>query len=437
MGQLATEDCTMPQTDTRSLQQIKRETEQTRAGLTDTVEQLKTSVADTASDIRQRISPDAIKAEVSDYIKSRGERLLNDVSAAARRNPMQAVAVGASVAYPLLRLARAIPLPVLMVGAGLFFAGSKTGQAATQKASDVASDLSDEVVRRAREFGDQVGESASVAKAYASDQFDRVSAAVSGGTDQVSRTADAAGATLASNSKTLQDRAASLGSTLSDRATDLRDQGVRMAGSAAATVQDKAASFGSSLSDRATDLKDQGIRMASSAATTVQDIASSATSVARNAAGTTAHAGLDAARVVRDTASDLTDRAGKTMFQTIEQNPLLVAGVGVLIGGLIASAFPRSDIEDALVGDASTAVKRRAQAAASQGFDAAKTAVGEVYDEATLQADAEGLTPDGIGKAAQDIGQRVRRVAESAVTTAFEPTQENHQPSTHGETDHG
>ena len=104
----------MPLTDTRSLQQIKRETEQTRAGLTDTVEQLKTSVAETASDIRHRISPEAIKAEVSGYIKSRGEQLLNDVTSAARRNPMQAVAVGASVAYPLLRLARAIPLPVLM-----------------------------------------------------------------------------------------------------------------------------------------------------------------------------------------------------------------------------------------------------------------------------------------------------------------------------------
>src|SRR5712675_1109852 len=137
----------MPLTDTRSLQQIKRETEQTRAGLTDTVEQLKTSVADTASDIRHRLSPDAIKAEVSDYIKSRGEQLMNDVTDAARRNPMQAVAVGASVAYPLLRMARAIPLPVLMVGAGLFFAGSKTGQSATRKADEMASDISDEVGR--------------------------------------------------------------------------------------------------------------------------------------------------------------------------------------------------------------------------------------------------------------------------------------------------
>jgi hypothetical protein len=394
----------MPQTDTRSLQQIKRETEQTRAGLTDTVEQLRTSVAETASDIRQRISPDAIKAEVSDYIKSRGERLLNDVTAAARRNPMQAVAVGASVAYPLLRLARSIPIPVLMMGAGLFLAGSKTGQAATQKASDVASDLSDEVGRRARDFGNQVGESASAAKTYASDQLDRVSAAVSGGTDQVSRSADTAGDTLASNSQKLQERAAS---------------------------------FGASVSNRATDLRDEGIRAASSAAATVQDIASGATSVGQTASGTTADAGLDAARAVSDKASDLTERAGKTIFETIEQNPLLVAGVGLLVGGLIASVLPRSDMEDDLVGDASTAVKRRAQTAASQGFDTAKNAVGEVVDEATRRAQEEGLTPDGIGKAAQDVGQRVRRVAETAVTTAFEPTQDDHQPSTHGGTDHG
>jgi hypothetical protein len=394
----------MPQTDTRSLEQIKRETEQTRAGLTDTVEQLRTSVAETASDIRHRISPDAIKAEVSDYIKSRGERLMNDVTAAARRNPMQAVAVGASVAYPLLRLARAIPLPVLMVGAGLFFAGSKTGQSVTQKASDVASDLTDEVVRRARELGDQVGDSASAAKAYGSDQFDRVSATVSGGTDQVSRAADTAGATLSSNSQKLQDKAASFGNSLSGSATDLRDEGIRLAGSAAAAVQ---------------------------------DIASGAAFAARNAVDTTADAGLDAAKAVRDKASDLTDRAGKTFFQTIEQNPLLVAGVGLLVGGLIASALPRSDIEDGLVGDASTAVKRRAQTAASQGFDTAKNAVGEVYDETTRQAEVEGLTPDGIGKAAQDMGQRVRRVAEHAVTTAFETPQHDQQPIAQGETNHG
>jgi hypothetical protein len=434
----------MPQTDTRSLQQIKRETEQTRAGLTDTVEQLKTSVADTAADIRHRISPDAIKAEVSDYIKSRGEQLVNDVTAAARRNPIQAVAVGASLAYPLLRLARSIPVPVLMVGAGLFLAGSKTGQAVTQKASDIAADLSEDVMRRAHDFGDQVEDSASAAKAYASDQFDRVTSAISGGASQVGRSADATGAALASNSRTLQEKAASLqdkavslGGSVADRAQNLRDQGARMAGSAAAAVQDTAASLGDTLASRANDLKDQGLRMASSAGSTVQDLASGASSAARNAAANAADVGLDAARAVRDRASDLTDRAGKTIFQTIEQNPLLVAGVGLFIGGLIASALPRSDIEDGLVGGASNAVKRRAQDAAIQGLDAAKNAAGEVYAQTSRMAEAEGLTSEGIGKAAQDITQRARRVAESAVTTAFEPPQENHQPRNYGDTKNG
>jgi hypothetical protein len=394
----------MPHADTRSLQQIKRETEQTRAGLTDTVAQLKTSVAETASDIRHRISPDNIKAEVSGYIKSRGEQLLNDVTSAARRNPMQAVAVGASVAYPLLRLARAIPLPVLMVGAGLFFAGSKTGQAASQKASDVAADLSVDVVRRAREWGDQVQDTASAASTYASEQFDRVSSAVAVGTDQVRGVADAAGAAVASNSQKIKDSAAAAGASLSERANSLKDEGLRFAGSAAAAVQ---------------------------------DIASDATAAARSTAGTVADTGMNAARTLGNKASDAADQARKTIFQTIEQNPLLVAGVGLLLGGLIASALPRSEFEDDLVGDTSDMAKRRAQTVASQGFDAAKGAVGEIYNETARQAEAEGLTTDGIGQAAQDIGQRVRRVAEAAVTTAFEPSEQDHQPIAHGENDHG
>ena len=91
----------------------------------------------------------------------------------------------------------------------------------------------------------------------------------------------------------------------------------------------------------------------------------------------------------------------------------------------------------AVDGTAINAAKRRAQAAASQGFEAAKGAVGEIYNETARQAEAEGLTTDGIGKTAQDISQRVRRVAEAAVTTAFEPSEKDHQPIAHGENDHG
>jgi len=426
----------MSQTDTRSLQQIKRETERTRAGLTDTVEQLKTSVADTASEIRQRVSPESIKAEVSDYIKSRGEQLVNDVTAAAQKNPMQAVAVGASLAYPLFRLARSIPAPVLMVGVGLFLAGSKTGQDVTQKASDMASDLSKDLIKHAQELGDQVGESATAAKNYASDQLDHVSSAVSSVAGKVS-SADNAGVAVAAGSRTVQDQAASLGGTVAGRATEIKEESVRMASSAATAVQETAAYLGESVADRASDLGEQVVRMASTTGDAVNDLVSGTASTVRNTANTTADAARDAAMAARDTASDLAGRAGKTIFQTIEQNPVVVAGVGLLIGGLIASALPRSDIEDDLVGDASDLVKRKAEDAASQGIDAAREAAGQVYSEATRLAEAEGLSPKGIAEAAQNIGHRVRRVAETAVTTAFEPEQENPQPRTPGETNHG
>jgi hypothetical protein len=268
----------------------------------------------------------------------------------------------------------------------------------------MAADLSEEMVRRAHDLSDQVQDTASSAKNYASDQYERISSAVAGGSSQVKGAANAAGATIASSSD---------------------------------KIKESAVSAGTALSDRANSLKDDGLRIVSSSAATVQDIASGATAAARSAASAVADTGMEAARTIGAKATDASDRAGKTIFETIEHNPLLVAGVGLLLGGLIASALPRSEFEDDLVGDTSSAAKRQVHAAASKGFDTAKSAIGGIYDETSLQAEAEGLTTEGLGKAAQDVTQRVRRVAEAAVTTAFEPSEENHQPNTRGENDHG
>ncbi len=383
-----------------SLGELKRETEQTRAGLTQTVEQLRTSVSDTASDRRQRLSPESIKAEVSDYVRSRGERLVEDVTAAARRNPMQAVAVGASIAYPLLRLARAIPMPVLLIGAGLFFTGSKTGQGAMQKASDMASDLTDEARQRGHDLSDQVGSSVASARDAATDAVDRIGEMMSAGADRLRSSVDSAGAAL-------------------NAQTD--------------TVRGGTASLADAASAKGRDLKGNVVDLADAAGERAKGFVSDGSSAVQSALASTRDTAVEMARDLRDRAAAASDRAGKTMFQTIEQNPLLVAGVGLLIGGLIASALPRSEIEDNLVGEASEAAKNRARDAASRGFDAAKGAAGEILENVARQAGAEGLTSDGLDTAAKDIGQRVRRVAEAAVTTAFEPENKPTSPADGGE----
>jgi uncharacterized protein YjbJ (UPF0337 family) len=380
----------MQQASDRSVRELQRETEQTRAGLTQTVEQLKTSVSDTASEIRQRISPENIKAEVSDYVRSRGERMLTDITEAARRNPMQAVAVGASVVYPLLRLAKSIPLPILMVGAGLFFAGSKSGQSLTQKASDMASDLSDELGRRSHDLSDQVAATVNTVKGAVSDAAEKAGEALttaSAGADQMRRAATSSAADL----------------SLSDR------------------LKESAGSVSDAIHSRASGMKESASRVASSAVDSSRDIVAGAATITRDAVSSATDAGLGAAKDIRDKASDYTNRAGKSALDTIQENPLLVAGVGLLIGGLIASALPKSDLEEDLVGNAAAAAKRRAGEVASQGFDAAKNAAGEILENVARQAGAEGLTADKLDETARDIGQRVRRVAESAVTTAFNP----------------
>ena len=374
----------MSQGDTRSLQEIRRETEQTRASLTTTVDELRGTVTDTATDIKNRLRPDAIKAEVSGYIKSRGEQLLQDLTDMARRNPMQAVAVGASIAYPALRLARAIPLPVLMIGAGLFLTGSKTGQDLSRKASDLAGDLSDEAQRRAQALGDQVSQAASDAKGSAADALNRTGEALGSLTDRLRQTgseaADAFRNQMEAGSQTIQDAAGQAADALGATKDKLSH-----AADAPARIVQEASEF----------VRDTGTRAA--------------------------HSGQEFLDTTRAQASRLSGQAAGTVRDTFQQNPLLVAGVGLLIGALIASALPKSDIEENLAGDASDAVRRKAREAAAAGFDAAKGATGEILANVAQQATAEGLTPDGLARSAQDVSQRVQRVAERAVTTAFDP----------------
>jgi len=52
----------------RSVKELRREFERSRAELAATVDQLRTRISNTAEDSRHKVSPEHIKSEVSDYI---------------------------------------------------------------------------------------------------------------------------------------------------------------------------------------------------------------------------------------------------------------------------------------------------------------------------------------------------------------------------------
>jgi hypothetical protein len=393
----------MSESDTRSVSQIRRETEQTRAALITTVEELRGTVSDTATDIKSRLRPDAIKAEVSRYIRSRGEQLFHDVKEAARRNPMQAIAVGASVAYPAMRMARAIPLPILMIGAGLFLAGSKTGQDLTQKASDLAADATEEARRRVDDLRSQASELGHQAAQAVADVRDQATQAAPG----------------------VRDHAARAVSDVRDLTANALDRG-----------GDNISGTARRVSDQVNQLADQTTQVANRSANAAQETTSQVTDSLRDAQTRATEAGrelFDAARerltAAGENLSHARRKTANTIRDSIQQNPLLLAGVGLLVGGLIASALPKSETEQGLLGDASDTVKRRARQAAAAGFESAKGATGEILANMAQQASAEGLSPEGLAQGAQDVTQRLQRVADRAVTTAFDPDQhrENHQ----------
>ena len=124
-----------------SVSALRAEAEVNRARLTGTVEDLRTQVADTATDLKERLSPSAIKAEVSGYVRESRDQLWHTLEQKARDNPLQAVAVGAAIAYPAFQLLRAMPAPLLLVGAGLLLSKTTGNQtAAISKATDAVGD---------------------------------------------------------------------------------------------------------------------------------------------------------------------------------------------------------------------------------------------------------------------------------------------------------
>jgi hypothetical protein len=88
------------------LDRLERDAERSRAQLTDTVDHL-------GERLGRNVSAAAIKEEIGEYLVRR-----------ANENPLLALGAAAAVGYPLWRFLANIPLPVLLVGAGVAVSGS-------------------------------------------------------------------------------------------------------------------------------------------------------------------------------------------------------------------------------------------------------------------------------------------------------------------------
>jgi hypothetical protein len=303
---------------TRSVEELRRDSEQSRAQLAATVDRLREQIADTAEDIRYKVSPENIKAEVSGFISHKTHGWMDTLKQQAMDNPMQAIAAGTAIAVPAMRLARGFPLPLLMIGAGLALSSKTVRDRAAEAAApgiEKAREVIDEASERAQSLGDgmrkamshadrQTAGMAGEARESAGGTGDAASGMAGDLRDRATQAADA----VANKVRSGMDAASEMAKEQMDRVRlTAKDAATAAPATTSKVIRDNAALIGG------IGIAIGAILAASLPSTRVEaSMAGKASDRVKRAAGTAAQSGFEAAK---DTVLSAADAAARSISE--------------------------------------------------------------------------------------------------------------------------
>jgi uncharacterized protein YjbJ (UPF0337 family) len=331
------------------LDQLESEAAAQRALFADAADGVRSRIADTADDLRENLSPSRI-------VRRTGENWRSWIEQRARDNPIQVASAAAMLAYPAWRIARALPLPVLIAGAGVLLSG-KARLSATQAGEFLA-----DAGSKTRKIGNRLADATAQASDTAAENLGLVGASA---TESVNRTSD-----------TIREAASSAAGNIKEHL-------------ARATETATAALSGA-------------VESMTPSEATIQSLRGSA-------------------RVAANTAADITEQAARSgaaysraAADAIAQNPLLIGGLGLAAGGLLAALLPHSKADGQILGGLARSIQDGTNHALSEGHQRATQAVSNLQRRAVGEAEARGLMPGAIQDAVDDLKDRANDVAVAA-----------------------
>jgi ElaB/YqjD/DUF883 family membrane-anchored ribosome-binding protein len=375
-----------------SVEDLRRESERTRAQLVSTVVELREKVGETAAELKARASPAHIKQEVRSFVREEQRSLMQTVQERVRENPLQAAAVGAMLAYPAWGLLRAIPAPLLLIGAGLWLTGAQ-GKRTLARTQDKAANLAADKLAAA---GDAAG-------------------AMS---DRAQELAGQAGDTLAKVGSTVAARAGVVADEARHALHDGRDAVAAAVRTVRDGVQDAVRSAGEQVNS--------GAAMMADARGTMPAKVTDAVAAGRQS--------LDSAR---ERVVDRSRKAAGSAIAFVEENPLLVAGIGLAAGAFLGSALPASETEKRVLGKASDLLKAEVGAKAARAVQRASEKADEIGAEVAAAAEREGLGIEAIKAPVAAAVEGVRNAAERGLEAAFPDTAVSPEAENTGSTGSG
>jgi hypothetical protein len=350
-------------------------------------------LAESLDELGDRLTPGQVFDEVLTYARGGSGVFFRALSNAARENPIPSLLIGAGC---MMFLSERTGLSRLMghsfsgtpegvykvrgnggsMGSRAAGAMSDAASAASSATSRAASTMTDAAGNALDSAGNVIGAAASRAGSAAQS----VQSGVRSATDYASERASSVAGGVRRGVGAVGDTVSSASQTVRETANDMRDQ---VAG-AAGQLRQTAGQVGSTMRDYSTAAGEQVSAMAEQVAQT---------------ADRTRQQASRAARQVKQKATS-----------TIYEQPLLFAAIGLAVGAAIAAALPSTETEDEWMGDASDSVKDTVSEVASNQYEAAKAAAGNVLQEAKGAVEKQGLTPSAAAEVARNVGDKVKQV---------------------------
>jgi DNA-binding protein YbaB len=342
----------MTDTSNKSSTEIEREVESTRAGLEDTLGQL-----------RDRVQPRAVVDEVWEFASGSG---------------------GGDFARNLGRSVRDNPIPVVLIGAGLAWLMSGKGTPSFGSSSSYGDEYDDEnyTYGARRRVGSSGYSSPYTRRDFETEGYEHYEGDEPGMIDKARGGLRSAGGTISDAAHRAADAVTGAVSTVSDKISGAASS----ATGAFSGAGSRASEFGGYAGDRAAYLRDRASRMGNQA--------------------------------YRGGAS-----AGRRVGEFADQQPLLVAAMGLAIGAIVGASFRATEAERRLMGEQADRLKAQAAELAHEGYERAASAVQHTFDEVKSEAEAQGLTTQDAKGAVGSLGDRVKAVYEKGKETLADEVQ--------------
>jgi hypothetical protein len=210
-------------------------------------------------------------------------------------------------------------------------------------------------------------------------------------------------------------RISAAGQTLPGAARGMTEAVGAAAEATGSMVGDAIAGPASRASDAARQVGEAISSGAEGAATAVRDTASAGydtlKSKGRAAAGAMARTGRETGRSATEFGREFGTSMQQNLTQTLERQPLLLGVIGLGIGAGIASAFPSTQMERDVMGEAGVAVQDKIREIATETTEFASRRAKEALDEVKKEAGSQGLTPAAASESLKGAADKVKTVA--------------------------